>query len=256
MPGRLIRTIGFFLLASLLLGACGAHVYHQVRKGDTLYSISWRYHQDYREVAKWNSISSPYVIKEGQWLRVTSPGIASSSSQKKEIPHVLPPVITSRPESVVAAKPASQVQAPRPVVSVPKKREQKPINSRDSIAWQWPVNGAVISQYKAKIPGRQGIDIAGIEGLLVNAAASGKVVYSGNALRGYGNLIIIKHNDKYLSAYGHNQSILVKEGTPVKRGQAIARMGKTEADRVKLHFQIRVDGKTVNPLRYLPKRGS
>ncbi len=257
MVDSLIRNACLVLFSSLLLSACGAHVYHQVRKGDTLYSISWRYHQDYRQVARWNNISAPYIIKEGQWLRVMPPDRASTALPNNDVPVVSSRVTVSRttPSNV---KSTPQVVTPSratnaPPASVP---ERKISMSREAIVWQWPVNGAVISRYKVKTPGRQGVDIVGAKGLLVNAAASGKVVYSGNALRGYGNLIIIKHNDKYLSAYGHNESILVKEGDVVKRGQAIARMGKTEASRVKLHFQIRVDGKPVNPMRYLPKRGS
>ncbi|MFC1747679.1 peptidoglycan DD-metalloendopeptidase family protein [Pseudomonadota bacterium] len=266
----MIRTICLLLFASFFLSACGSHVYHQVRKGDTLYSISFRYHQDFREVAKWNDISSPYVIKEGQWLRITpqGKGLNHVSGPNAKPPKSPPPVVSSK----TVAKTAGAVNAKQPakVVSTPRTQPSSPavtplssskttraeFRSRDSVTWQWPINGVVISRYKAKTVGRQGVDIAGAEGLLVNAAASGRVVYSGNALRGYGNLIIIKHNDKYLSAYGNNKTILVKEGTEVKRGQAIARIGKVDAERVKLHFQIRVDGKPVNPMRYLPKRGS
>lgn len=262
---RLIRTIGLLLLASLFLSACGSHVYHQVRKGDTLYSISFRYHQDFREIAKWNDIPPPYFIKEGQWLRVTPQGknlnqVSGPNARPKKSP---PPVVANRTApKVVPIKPKVPAAVPTPRSSSAtassniKSTAPAEYRSRDSVTWQWPINGVVISQYRANTIGRQGVDIAGTEGLGVNAAASGKVVYSGNALRGYGNLIIIKHNDKYLSAYGNNKTILVKEGALVKRGQVIAKIGKVDAERIKLHFQIRVDGKPVNPMRYLPKRGS
>lgn len=249
---NIVLVLSLSALFALLLSACGAHVYHQVRKGDTLYSISWHYSQDYRQVAKWNGMSSPYLLSEGQWLRVAPPGPEAGLE---------PPVYLKKPpqsKSKTAAKNTvkSHVEKTKQqTTNVAKKTTSSSQLPSSSVAihWQWPLKGKLIRKFNANKPGQQGVDIAASTGTLVSAAAAGKVVYSGNGLRGYGNLIIIKHNDKYLSAYAHNKTILVKEGAMVKQGQSIARVGNTESNQVKLHFQIRVDGKPVNPLRYLPK---
>lgn len=235
-----------------MLSACGAHVYHQVRKGDTLYSISWHYSQDYRQVAKWNGLGSPYTINEGQWLRVAPPGPEAGLE---------PPVYIKSPAKVQSKQPEKNISksqagktAKQPTV-VAKNTSRSSVlpSSSAAIAWQWPLKGKLIRKFNAKNPGQQGVDITAAAGSLVHAAAGGKVVYSGDGLRGYGNLLIIKHNDKYLSAYAHNKSILVKEGVMVKQGQQIARVGATESNEIKLHFQIRVDGRPVDPLRFLPR---
>jgi len=240
------------VLLALLLSACGAHVYHQVRPGDTLYSISWHYSQDYRQVADWNGLSSPYMIRKGQWLRVAPPGPEAGLeppvyAQNLAKPHIKKPEKNNIRNQVKKAEKQSAVLAKRTPSSslLP--------SSSTAVAWQWPLKGRLIRKFNANNPGQQGIDISASAGTLVYAAAGGKVVYSGNGLRGYGNLIIIKHNDKYLSAYAHNKNILVGEGLMVKQGQEIARVGATESKQVKLHFQIRVDGKPVDPLGYLPR---
>ncbi len=236
------------VLLALLLSACGAHVYHQVRPGDTLYSVSWHYSQDYRQVAKWNGLGSPYMINEGQWLRVAPPGPDAGLE---------PPVYAKSAAKLEARKTKNNntknqsKKTGRQSVALAKQRPYS--SSSAAVAWRWPLKGKLIRKFNANNPGQQGIDISAAAGTLVYAAAGGKVVYSGNGLRGYGNLIIIKHNDKYLSAYAHNKTILVKEGVMVKQGQEIARVGATESKQVKLHFQVRVDGKPVDPLRYLPK---
>ncbi len=249
---KAISTALFLSVLALLLSACGAHVYHQVRKGDTLYSISWHYSQDYRQIAKWNGLGSPYMINEGQWLRVAPPGPEAG---------LVPPVYAKaaakpqakKPEKNNAISPAKKtVKQPAMVAKYTPKSSLLPSSSA-AIDWRWPLKGKLIGKFNANKPGQQGVDISAAAGTLVRAAAGGKVVYSGNGLRGYGNLIIIKHNDKYLSAYAHNKSILVKEGVMVKMGQEIARIGATESQKIKLHFQVRVDGKPVDPLRYLPK---
>lgn len=240
---RLFR-LGVYLLLGVLLLGCGAHVYHHVRKGDTLYSISWRYKQDYREVAQWNGLAPPYTIREGEWLRVAPPGPEAG---------LAPPInARQRHESPPRkhVKSNEKKEASRPAVM---EREEALASIPSPEDWIWPVKGKVVRKFAADTPGKQGIDIAGSAGTLVYAAAGGKVVYSGNGLRGYGNLIIIKHNEKFLSAYAHNQSILVNEGAMVKQGDAIARMGKTESNDIKLHFQIRINGQPVDPLRYLPR---
>lgn len=233
------NIIPYALIALILLCAgCGGLVYHQVRPDDTLYSISWHYNQDYRQVAQWNGIEPPYVIHEGEWLRVAPP-------RGEAVVRTLPIVTESN-------KTAPKKMAPSINSSETKQPEKTDTVSRVDVEWMWPAKGQVIEKFKANSPGNQGIDISASIGTPVYAAAAGKVVYSGNGLRGYGNLIIIKHNDKYLSAYGHNQQNLVKEGVQVKQGEMIARVGNTEAERAQLHFQIRIDGKPVDPLRYLP----
>ena len=266
---RFARFVGLLTFSTLLTG-CGSLVYHQVQKGETLYSISWRYNQSYHDVAKWNNIEAPYIIHSGQWLRVVPP-----TTNRRDVRYVQAPVrdISPRQEKSqhepIPVKVTKAEQASTPEVSpsvtkssvthAPVKRDETTetmLSSRAPITWRWPVEGKVIETYNAKRPGKKGIAISGERGSLVRATGAGKVVYSGNSLKGYGNLIIIKHNEKYLSAYGHNQTLLVKEGDVVSAGEAIARMGDTEASRVKLHFEIRVDGKAVNPLRYLPKRSS
>jgi len=206
-----------------------------VKRGDTLYSIAWQYGKDYKQVARLNGIRRPYTIYVGQRIRLRSASSKQASRSK-----------SSRKGSQGSAssgrnarrKPASSSSA------VPASR----------IRWGWPVQGPLISTFSAKDPHRKGIDIAGKKGQLVKAAATGKVVYSGSGLIGLGMLIIVKHDETFLSAYAHNRKLLVKEGERVKRGQGIAEMGQTGTDRVKLHFEIRHDGNTLDPLRFLPKR--
>ncbi len=201
--------------------------YHTVRKGETLYSIAWQYGHDYRTVARWNQVPRPYTIYPGQKLRVRSPdseAVTKSSTTR-----------SSSRKSRTAHKAKTSARSPK---------------------WRWPTQGEVISRFVAGDPTRQGIDISGKRGQPVLAAASGKVVYSGNGLRGYGNLVIIQHNETYFSAYAHTQKVRVKEKDKVKSGQRIADMGNSGTDRVMLHFEIRRNGKPSNPLKYLPKKGS
>jgi len=238
----LTRLFGLVLLLSIVLGGCGAHVYHQVRKNDTLYSISWHYNQDFQQLAKWNNLQAPYTINEGQWLRVAPPGVAAG---------LQPPIYAKADQRQGVSRSAGY--KPDVTSGHSNSNGSAAANTYSEInKWIWPVKGKVIQKFSADQPGKQGLDISAAAGTLVNAAAAGKVVYSGNGLRGYGNLIIIKHNEEFLSAYAHNQSIIVKEGAVVEQGQPIARVGNTESSQVKLHFQIRVNGKPVDPLRYLP----
>jgi len=245
------------LVAVSLLSGCGTHTFHKVRPGDTLYSVSWDYNQDYKAVAEWNGLAPPYVIHSGDWLRVAPPTRDAWGNLHPPIPETprsvsvktSPTVVAKiepRPSNATAAPPAK----PKPAPAVASSRVS---DSTEMPTWIWPSKGKVIKKFSTSIAKRQGIDISGSLGDKVVATSAGKVVYSGDGLRGYGNLIIVKHNAKYLSAYAHNQRRLVKEGDQVKQGQVIAYMGQTEADRVKLHFQIRIDGKPVDPLRYLPK---
>jgi len=238
MYEQLKRKISFAaLLVQLICAGCGSHVYHQVLPDDTLYSISWRYNQDYHQIAQWNGIASPYVIHEGEWLRVAPPrsdAVVADMSTTNAVNNV-----------------ASKKVLPPSYSSATKQPENNDASHVD-VEWMWPTKGQVIEKFKVNAPGNQGINIRASMGTPVYAAATGKVVYSGNGLRGYGNLVIIKHNEKYLSAYGHNQQNFVKDGAQVKQGDMIARVGNTEAEQTQLHFQIRIDGKPVDPLRYLP----
>ncbi|MFW5425848.1 MAG: peptidoglycan DD-metalloendopeptidase family protein [Methylophagaceae bacterium] len=200
---------------------------YKVKKGDTLYSISWRYGMDYKTLAKYNSIRSPYRLAIGQKLRFK-------------------PIRT-------ASKPKPKPTTTKPVKPTKPKPSTKPsVNTK--LTWQWPTKGKVISTYSKSATGRKGIDIAGKAGQTIVAAASGKIVYAGNGLPRYGNLLIVKHNDVYLSAYAHNTKLLVKEGDYVKAGQKIARLGSTGTQRNQLHFEVRRNGKPVDPMRFLPKR--
>ena len=212
--------------------------YYTVQKGDTLTRIGLDNGQAWRDVARWNNLSNPDMIEVGQVLRVAPPGAAVESSGV-----VVRPVTSSAPASANgagtppnAAKPAS---APSSTTA-----------PMEDFSFAWPANGQVIAGFdEAK---NKGLDIAGKAGDPVLAAADGQVVYAGAGLRGYGNLVIVKHNNTYLTAYAHNQKLLVKEDQKVRRGERIAEMGNSDADRVKLHFEVRRQGKPVDPARFLP----
>lgn len=211
---------------------------HVVQVGETLYSIAWQYGQDYREVASWNGIVSPYTIFPRQKLRVVKS--ASSSIQKT----------TSLTKVNKRVRPAPVKNKP---ADLPVKSDSKPRRSSQKLNWRWPVKGRILSRFSANDPGQKGIDIAGHSGAAIYAAEAGYVVYSGSGLRGYGKLIIIKHNETFLSAYAHNRGLRVREGEKVKKGEHIADMGNTGTEAVKLHFEIRRNGTPVNPFKYLPK---
>jgi lipoprotein NlpD len=236
--------------------------FHQVVRGDTLYSISWRYGMDYREIARINAIAGNYVIYPGQRLRLVPDGNVVVTPLKEEAAVNIYPLgdpsareptnpnqliiedVTPQPE----AKPAE----PQAVRSEPVKNLPSPVLNPGVIAWRWPTSGEVI-QSRSPVA-QKGLDIAGREGQQISAAANGIVVYSGSGLLGYGKLIIIKHNETWLSAYAHNQMIQVNEGDTVSTGQAIGTMGKGNKGQPLLHFEIRKDGKPVDPLQYLPAR--
>ena len=231
--------------AKVLPGAenAGKAGYYTVRQGDTLLRIGLDHGQSARDLARWNNLDNPNLIETGQVLRVAPP------AQEAAAVRPAAPAVTAAP--VVAAQAASAASAPiatKPVAAAP----STPANTEgdDPIAFQWPVRGPLIAGFdEAK---NKGLDIAGKAGDPVLAAADGKVVYAGSGLRGYGNLIILKHNNTYLTAYAHNQNLLVKEEQTIKRGQKIAEMGNSDADQVKLHFEIRRQGKPVDPAKYLP----
>ncbi|MBI2780116.1 MAG: peptidoglycan DD-metalloendopeptidase family protein [Gammaproteobacteria bacterium] len=258
------------LMLAWLITTCGNHVYHRVKQGDTLYSIGWQYGYDYRQVAEWNNIRPPYAIHDGQWLRVapSRDGAPVSDLSSVSAPAVGPaPVVEARANRGVA--PPQSPPAPRTAVITPTAPVVKPVpltappadplaaapQSRtfDPLKWLWPTQGAVLSTFSGDAPGKKGLDIGGRFGQPILAAAPGRVVYGGSGLVGYGNLVIIKHDDNYLTAYAHNNKLHVREGEQVTAGQRIADMGKSGAERVMLHFEMRFQGKPVDPLRYLTK---
>lgn len=223
-----------------------------VKPGDTLFSIAFRYGWDYKELAARNNIPAPYTIRPGQPIRFSSGAggsttvVASPSSSSRTTvirrPVGTPPPASSGKSATSASSGASQTVA------------QVPAAERAVGGWTWPANGVLIGKFASNGSLNKGIDIAGDLGQPVFAASDGAVVYAGSGLRGYGELIIIKHSDTYVSAYGHNRRLLVREGQQVKAGQTIAEMGSTGTDRVKLHFEIRRQGKPVDPLQFLPRR--
>ena len=211
---------------------------HIVQKGDTLYSIAWRYGLDHGRLAQINRIRKPYTIYAGQRLKLA--GVpARLSSTPKASSGKQSPKKSAAPKTVYAAKPVSK---PKPAFTVSR------------LAWAWPVNGRVISRFSLSGSVNKGIDIEAKAGVQVKAAEAGSVVYAGGNLRGYGKLVIIKHDDAFLSAYGNNESLLVKEGETVTKGQAIAQVGANDAKVEMLHFEIRRQGRPEDPVRHLPKR--
>lgn len=284
---------------------------HVVRPGETLYSIAWEAGYDYREVAAWNGITPPYLIKPGQVIRLEPPAgsrattnssttnssttttttTAAAAASPSGTMHTvargetlyriarrhglsvrdlaawngLSPPYTIRPGQRLRLRPPSDLQvepsyADNQKMASTRATKPRPVPAREAMqrstlsgGWIWPAEGELLARFDPK-NGNKGIDIGGQIGQAVLAAASGTVVYQGSGLRGYGQLIIIKHNSDFLSAYAHNDKIYVKEGDVVKQGQKIAAMGNTGTDRVKLHFEIRSRGVPVDPLDYLPKR--
>jgi lipoprotein NlpD len=277
---------------------------YRVQRGDTLYAIAFKHGVDFRDLASWNGVASPYRIYPGQELRLGGAGVSAEHAPHTAVTQAAadrtvaaaasaPPAMQQNtqvekpkassptpfenvestppvPEPVPPAPPAVAaarvpVATPPPVapplrpaaaaVEVPAKPvESAPQLNAGGVNWRWPGNGKVVGTYINGDQTRQGVDIAGNAGDPVQAAADGEVVYSGNGLLGYGELIIVKHNASFLSAYGHNRKRLVQEGDKVKAGQQIAEMGSSASSREELHFEIRKNGKPVNPLDYLPVR--
>ncbi|MCG8324237.1 MAG: peptidoglycan DD-metalloendopeptidase family protein [Thiotrichales bacterium] len=228
--------------------------FHVVKKGDTLYSIAWNYALDFRDVAGWNRVQAPYLIYPGQVLRLkpapeASPAVAQPGPVMDESATAAKPGVPGPVKSKTTEKPVTAV---RKKTAGAKKTQtiKKSVQTRN-VSWRWPVRGKII---KSSTPtSKKGVDIAGRLGQDIKAAAQGDVVYSGSGLLGYGRLIIIKHNETYLSAYAYNSELLVKEGDSVTSGQIIARMGTANTGQAQLHFEIRKNGKSVNPLKLLPR---
>ena len=265
-----------------------------VKKGDTLYSIALDHGLDYKDLVAWNAIENPNRILIGQALRIRPPGSAAAGDVVVVRPIGTGAAVEQRPltggtaaaagaaggdpvlkrepkagkeaySEQALARAQAQPKPAEPVVAVAAvtKAEARPeapgeaksgdtAAGSEEIPWIWPASGKLIGTFSEG--GNKGIDINGKAGDAVLAAGSGKVVYSGTGLRGYGKLVIVKHNNTYLTAYAHNQNVLVKEGQSVSKGQKIAEMGNTDADQVKLHFEIRRQGKPIDPLKQLPQR--
>ncbi len=257
---------------------------YRVKRGDTLFYIAWITGNDFRDLAQRNNVQVPYGLEVGQTLQVgnntgapLTPGntvsVADVTAQNNSV------TPAQKSSTVVASQPtitysedsgeqsankmlpnnkgaAAVVTAPvtAPVVSSTVPVASSMTSSSPISSWRWPTEGKVIENFSSSEGGNKGVDIAGSKGQAIIATADGRVVYAGNALRGYGNLIIIKHNDDYLSAYAHNDTMLVREQQEVKAGQKIATMGSTGTSSTRLHFEIRYKGKSVNPLQYLPQR--
>ncbi|MDT8385556.1 MAG: peptidoglycan DD-metalloendopeptidase family protein [Gammaproteobacteria bacterium] len=292
-------------LCLVLLAGCGAHVYHRVEPGETLYSIGWIYGYDYRQIAEWNDIPAPYVLTPGRELRLAPPSghapaplaeyreagpqtEAENATLNRRTNRTPAPVVesTRATAKVIERSTAAQggsdnetgnetgnraddglgAEAQNVITSaktaINRLFDTQAAATSPQLTWQWPVKERrVLRTFSAKDPSRQGLDFAGEKGQPVLAAAAGRVVYAGSGLVRHGRLIIIKHNEKYLSAYAHNQKLHVKEGESVSAGQRIADMGRTghigealgSGTRAKLHFEIRRNGEPVNPSQYLPQ---
>ncbi len=216
--------------------------YYRIRRGDTIYSIAWRYGFDYREFAQWNNIRYPYRIHPGQYLRITRPTINRSARSYA----TTRPAQTSKPQPTTAS---TSKTAPKTKIDT-----ENESYGNLKLSWQWPTQGRVSAKFRKGDQSGKGVLLSGRLGQDIKAAEAGTVVYSGSGLIGYGKLIIIKHNKHYLSAYGHNKKLLVKEGDKVKKGSHIADMGKNGSGNAVLHFEIRRNGVPVDPLPLLPRK--
>ena len=254
------RTLGSAQRAAKPLpGAenAGKPGYYTVKPGDTLLRIALDHGQSARDLARWNNLDNPNLIEKGQVLRVSQPTQEVAAVRAAAPAPAAAPAAASAPASAASAAGPTAPGTAKPAAVAPANSATPANNTAtantegdDPVSFQWPVRGPLIAGFDESK--NKGLDIAGKAGDPVLAAADGKVVYAGSGLRGYGNLIIIKHNNTYLSAYAHNQSLLVKEEQVIKRGQKIAEMGNSDADQVKLHFEIRRQGKPVDPAKYLP----
>jgi len=251
MSNHLFRNALLAAAAAFALAACSSAVVREaapkslprygastlVQRGDTVYRIATSNGISPLDLAMWNGIRAPYTIYPGQRLMLYPQAGGSSRPA---------------PVRTVQAPKTSRTPTSRATTTVAAPATQNPISS--NVGWRWPADGALLNRFQPGEPTRQGIDIGGTGGAPVSAAGDGVVVYSGSGLVGYGELIIVKHNEQWLSAYGHNRKRLVNEGQLVKAGQQIAELGRSGASRDMLHFEVRHNGKPVDPLHYLPKR--
>ena len=218
---------------------------YQVKPGDTMFAIAWRFGWDYKKLAKVNAISSPYTIYVGQVVyfnEINDNNEISAPAIKKAVKK---PVVSSKKPTVKQPSTASK--------TVVKPLSSKVYSGSESVRWTWPLRGKLVQVFSNKSSTSNGIDLSSALGKPVKAASSGIIVYSGSGIQGYGKLVVVKHNDTFLSAYAYNSRILVAEGAIVTAGQVIAEVGKGPQLDPRLHFEIRKNGKPVNPLRYLPK---
>jgi len=244
-----------YIVITLVLTACVPHnapvinksparkipMEHVVRKGDSLYSIAWSVGLDYQNIAKWNGIRSPYVIQPGNRLRLQRPVVNTIPLNTTSVTQAN---TTQKPLSVVLSK--TNNNFPRIA-----NKSAVALLEKDPKSWKWPAKGKLVAKYSPE-KGVNGIQISGQSGSPINAAAPGQIVYVGEGLRGYGKLVILKHSTNFLSAYAHNKAILVSEGDSIKSGQQIAQMGNSGNSSITmLHFEIRKDGKPIDPLKYL-----
>lgn len=244
---------------------------YTVRKGDTMFLVAYISGMDVAELAAKNNMSEPYNLRIGQVLKIDhghataelppAGKVVTGTQKTPNVTYTPGPNHTqygsdgtiTGPVKASASNTAAATQQSQKTAAAAVTKQPSAV-SPSIISWRWPVSGKVIQGFSSSDGGNKGLDISGSRGQAVNAAAAGRVVYAGNALRGYGNLIIIKHNDDFLSAYAHNESILVKDQQQVSAGQQIAKMGSSGTNAVKLHFEIRFKGKSVDPARYLPSR--
>jgi len=258
-PAPVVTVYGSTPLNKRVQNSINASEY-KVQAGETLYSIAWRANSDVRQIAKLNNISPPYNIYPNQKLILVANN-KEKSAQASKNKH-------SSKKQTKSSNQTSNKVIKKTVASSKKQAYGKNVSKKKIVQddlpktnfsqkisrWKWPVKGKIIARFSSKAQGNNGIDIAGRRGTNIRATAEGKVVYTGSALTGYGKLVIIKHNDDYLSAYAHNDKILVKEQQQIKAGDIVAKMGDTDAQRVMLHFEVRFRGKSVDPLKYLPKK--
>jgi lipoprotein NlpD len=225
--------------------------YYAVKPGDTLMRIGLETGQNWRDIGRWNGIDNPNSLEVGQVLRVLPPGVDPSAAAPRAVPGVSAKV-EARPLDARPPAAASAPTAAVPGTAAPAPGTATPREADDEIAWGWPAAGTVAAPFDEVRT--KGLVFGGKAGDPVLAAADGRVIYAGSGLRGYGNMVIVKHNNSYLTAYAHNQALLVKEDQVVRKGQKIAEMGSSDAERVQLHFEIRRLGKPVDPARLLPPR--
>ncbi len=226
---------------------------------DSVYSIAWRFGLDYQKIAKWNGLAKPYKIRTGQRLRLSASGASQSASPPATtVTAVTATATTSQakpaasPSTLPATPTPSAKSTPRQVATPKAATPTQPVATATAPSkWNWPAEGKLIGKF-SRSGGQNGIKIAGASGSAIRSTAAGEVVYTGEGLRGYGKLIIVKHSPSYLSAYAHNRDILVAEGDRIQSGQQIAQMGNSGAERTMLHFEIRKNGKPVDPLPFLP----